>query len=222
MGVKSVINTDRLYWLGRYCERVYTTLNLFSKSFDMLIEQGPGNHSEFCRSLEIPDIYSDKDDFIGRYAFSADDPNSIFSNLLRAYDNAIELRDQIGSECLSYVQLAVYEMENAQKSDSPVLYFQKVKDVLLAFWGCVDDQIDDMNTRNILRTGKRVERLDLYARLKKERASLKREIARLTERIRHTDLIYSEDRLAKLTSLINEAEPDCAAIVCEVESILEQ
>ena len=222
MGVKSVINTDRLYWLGRYCERVYTTLNLFSKSFDKLIEQGPGNHAEFCRSLEIPDIYSDKDDFIGRYAFSAEDPNSIFSNLLRAYDNAIELRDEIGSDCLSYVQLAVYEMENAQKSDAPVLYFQKVKDVLLAFWGCVDDQIDDSNTRNILRTGKRVERLDLYARLKKEHSSLKREITRLSERIKRTNLLYSEDRLSRLASLINEDEPDYENIVRVVESILEQ
>ena len=33
------MNTDRLYWLGRYSERVYTTLRLFSLSFDALIEQ---------------------------------------------------------------------------------------------------------------------------------------------------------------------------------------
>ena len=39
MGIKSVMNTDRLFWLGRYTERVYTTLNLFSKSIDDLIER---------------------------------------------------------------------------------------------------------------------------------------------------------------------------------------
>lgn len=39
MGIKSVVNADRLYWLGRYSERVYTTLKLFARSFDQLIEQ---------------------------------------------------------------------------------------------------------------------------------------------------------------------------------------
>ena len=42
-----------------------------------------------------------------------------------------------------------------------MLHFQKITDAILAFWGCVDDQIDDENTRNIIKIGKRVERLDL-------------------------------------------------------------
>lgn len=92
MGIKSVMNTDRLFWLGRYSERVYTTLRLFSLSFDTLIEQSADDHRVFCESLEIPDIYRDKDDFIDRYAFGLDDPNSIISNLYRAYDNAILYR----------------------------------------------------------------------------------------------------------------------------------
>lgn len=77
MGIKSVMNTDRLYWLGRYSERVYTTLKLFSISFDTLIEQYAEDYRSFCESIEIPDIYRDKDDFIDRYAFSPEDPNSI-------------------------------------------------------------------------------------------------------------------------------------------------
>ena len=56
MGIKSVMNTDRLFWLGRYSERVYTTLRLFSLSFDSLIEQSVDDHRIFCESLEIPDI----------------------------------------------------------------------------------------------------------------------------------------------------------------------
>ena len=115
MGIKSVMNTDRLFWLGRYSERVYTTLKLFSLSFDSLIEQNGDDHRAFCQSLEIPDIYSDKDDFIDRYPFSLEVPDSIFSNLQRAYDNAIELREEIGSETLSFVQMAIYEMKSAKR-----------------------------------------------------------------------------------------------------------
>lgn len=221
MGIKSIRNTDRLFWLGRYSERVYTTLKLFERSFDVLIEQCGGDHRSFCRSLEIPDVYSDKDDFIDRYAFSPDDPNSIYSNLLRAYDNAIELRDEIGSECLSFIQLTVYEMERAQKSEAPVLCFQNVTDYLLAFWGCVDDQIDDENTRNIIKIGKRVERLDLYARLGRSQKELQREVSRLAGRIDRTDLIYSRENLQSLFALSALREPDCRAIVTAVEALVE-
>ncbi len=221
MGIKSIMATDRLFWLGRYSERVYTTLNLFSRSFDTLIEQYGGDHREFCRSLEIPDIYSDKDDFIDKYAFRLEDPNSIMSNLQRGYDNAIELREEIGSECLSYIQLAIYEMETAQRSEAPLLYFQKVTDDLLAFWGCVDDQIDDENTRNIIKIGKRVERLDLFARLHRPRPEILREIHRLAGRIDRTDLIYHKESLQRLQEFAAAPELDYAAIVSTVDALVE-
>ena len=124
MGVKSIINTGRLFWLGRYSERVYTTLKLFSRSFDSLIDTCGGDHGGFCASLEIPDIYTDDEAFLREYPFSPEDPNSIHSNLQRAYDNAIVLRNEIGSESLSFIQMAVYEMEEARRSQAPVLHFQ--------------------------------------------------------------------------------------------------
>ena len=221
MGIKSITNTGRLYWLGRYSERVYTTLKLFSISFDTLIEQYAEDYRSFCESIEIPDIYRDKDDFIDRYAFSPEDPNSIISNLQRAYDNAIELREEIGSETLSFIQIAIYEMNAAKLSDAPLLHFQKITDAILAFWGCVDDQIDDENTRNIIKIGKRVERLDLYARLKKSPTAIRREINRLAGRISRTDLIYSKDDLQTLKDLAAAPEPDYREIIRIVEQLVE-
>lgn len=221
MGIKSVMNTDRLYWLGRYSERVYTTLRLFSHSFDTLIEQYGGDHRGFCASLEIPDIYADKDAFIDSYAFSTDDPNSIVSNLYRAYDNAIELREEIGSETLSFIQMAIYEMNNAKRSDAPLLYFQKITDAILAFWGCADDQIDDENTRNIIKIGKRIERIDLYARLRKDRAAIRRDVNRLAARIGRTELIYSKEGLEQLKALADAPELDYGEIIRIVESLVE-
>ncbi len=221
MGIKSVMNTDRLYWLGRYSERVYTTLRLFSLSFDALIEQYGDDHRGFCESLEIPDIYRDNDDFVDRYAFSGEDPNSIISNLNRAYDNAIELREEIGSETLSFIQIAIYEMNNARLSEAPLLYFQKITDAILAFWGCVDDQIDDENTRNIIKIGKRIERLDIYARLRKDSATIRRELNRLAGRIGRTDLIYREEDLQLLKELAAAPEPDYRKIIETVEQLVE-
>ena len=219
MGIKSITNTGRLYWLGRYSERVYTSLKLFSSSYDTLIEQD--NYKSVCKYLEIPDIYTDKEDFISRYAFDPANPDSIYANLQRAYDNAIELREEIGSETLSFIQMAIYEMNSAKLSAAPLLYFQKITDAILAFWGCVDDQIDDENTRNIIKIGKRVERLDLYARLGKDRVSLLREVNRLAGRIGRTDLIYREEDVQELKDLMNVQEPDCSRIIWVAEHLVE-
>ena len=49
---------------------------------------------------------------------------------------------------------------------------QKVIDNLLAFYGIVDDQIDSENIRNIIKSGKRIERIDIYARLGASRKEL--------------------------------------------------
>ena len=38
MGIISLEQKDRLLWLGRYTERVYTTLKLYSYTYDALID----------------------------------------------------------------------------------------------------------------------------------------------------------------------------------------
>ena len=221
MGVKSIENTDRLYWLGRYSERVYTTLKLFSQSYDTMVETGAGDYDAFCRSLEIPNIYTSSEDFLRTYPFSTEDPNSIMSNLYRAYDNAIELREEIGSETLCYIQLAVYAMKKAALSDAPLLDFQTVTDNILAFWGIVDDLIEDENTRNIIKVGKRVERIDLYGRLHVDRESMTREVHRLNGRIRRCEIHFREDVLTALNALILEEPMNYREIVTQIERILE-
>ena len=66
MGIMSVENTDRLLWLGRYSERVYTTLRLFANYFDSMIDMNGDKYEEFCRSQDIPNIYTSLEDFSRR------------------------------------------------------------------------------------------------------------------------------------------------------------
>lgn len=220
MGIISVDNTDRLYWLGRYSERVYTTLKLFSRHYDEMIDQSEKSYETFCEELEIPCIYADSDDFITRYCFSQEDPNSIYSNLMRAYDNGIMLREEIGSETLSYIQLAVYAMQRAQANPALLIDFQKVMDNIMAFWGMADDSISSENVRNIIKVGKRVERIDLYARLHHPAENMIREVCRLAGRIPRTQMNYSEAALEALSLLVNEEKIDYNRIVYIVENEL--
>ncbi len=221
MGIISVENTDRLYWLGRYSERVYTTIRLFAASYDSMIDTYLDSYEDFCRNLDIPNIYTSGENFIRRYCFDSQDPNSIYSNLVRAYDNCVTLREEIGSETVSYIQLAMYDMNRAKESPAPLIELQKVMDNLLAFWGIADDNIDSENVRNIIKIGKRVERLDLYARLHMPRTEMQREVDRLAGRIPRTCLKYKEENLEALKTLVNAPEIDYHDVVLKVESLLE-
>ena len=219
MGIISVEQADRLYWLGRYTERVYTTLRMYFKSFDSMIDGIVDSYVDFCKSIDIPNIYTSKEDFIARYPFDPSNPDSIISNLNRAYDNAIVLRESIGSECLAYIQLAIYEMNKAATSKSPLIELQKVNDNLLAFYGTVDDQIDSENIRNIIKAGKRIERIDMYARLGVEKKELTREVHRMIPRVKKSGLDFEEQKLESINQLMEQEDLDYYGIVGAVESI---
>ena len=141
---------------------------------------------------------------------------------MRTYDNAVVLREEIGSETLSYIQLAVYEMNRAKESSAPLIWLQKVTDNIVAFWGMADDYIDSENVRNIIKIGKRVERIDLYARLQYDLDKMEREVCRLVGRINRTNLKYNAVRLQELGELIAKDPIDYWRIVYDVESLLEE
>lgn len=224
MGIISLEQTNRLYWLGRYSERVYTTVRLYSKCYDDMIDDIGNNYADFCKSLDIPNINTDKTDFNSRYAFDEEDPNSILSNLLRAYDNAIVLREELGSETLSYIQLAIYAANKAKISKAPLIELQNVEDNLLAFWGISDDYIESKVIRNIIKTGKRVERIDLYARLKIGARQMQGELKRLESRLIKSGMDYDKNCLANLISIIREKESftdeEYKSIVNNVEGLV--
>ena len=102
-----------------------------------------------------------------------------------------------------------------------MIEFQYILDYILAFWGIVDDIIEDEETRNIIKVGKRVERIDLYGRLKADKVSMTREVHRLNGRIDRCGLNYKKEVPAKLNELVEQETLDHAQIVRVVESILE-
>ncbi|MDD6412823.1 MAG: alpha-E domain-containing protein [Blautia sp.] len=219
MGIISVEQASRLYWLGRYTERVYSTIRMFFKSYDRMIDTDDNCYKEFCASVDIPDIYESKEDFLKRYPFDETNPDSIISNLNRAYDNAIVLRENISTEALSYIQLAIYEMCKAKESSSPLFELQHVLDEILAFWGNIDDRIDSEEIRNIIKAGKRIERVDLYARLGAEKEEIQREVHRMIPRVTRSGLSYQQEKLNNVKLLAEQEDLNYYEIVANVEQI---
>ena len=99
-----------------------------------------------------------------------------------------------------------------------MIEIQNILDNLMAFWGIIDDSIGSENVRNLIKIGKRVERLDLYARLKFDRESLIREYARLAARLERTRLTYDKTSLALIASFLEKEKPDYHQIVSETEN----
>ena len=183
MGIISLEKQDHLFWLGRYCERVYTTIRTFQLSYDKMLDNDDMTYKNICELLDIPDIYKNQEDFIATYIYAGSDPNSIYSNLRRAYDNAVVLRDEISSTSLSYIQMALDAMEIYSKQPFSLLQLYHILDYLLAFWGSVDDYVVSDNSRDLMKCGRHLERLDLYIRLGYPRRDLDREMHKFEHRM---------------------------------------
>lgn len=187
---------DSIYWLGRYTERVMTTLKFLMNMYDSNIDSY-FDYEKYCRDLDIYNDFSSLSDFCFRYAFDKNYPGSIIASMTRCYDNAIMLRETIGSEALSYIELAKHQLENAQFSPTPVLNFQKVIDFLMAFKGQFFDSICDHNIRCILNCGLTIERLDLYLRLNIQKEKISFECNRLSYSIAGVDISCNKSALEK-------------------------
>ena len=211
---------DSLYWLGRYTERVYQSIVMYMKTYDKLIDQDAQFYKAECERMGIPDTFESSRDFAWKIAFDESNPLSIISNLTRAYDNAMIMRDEISTDTLSYIHLAIAEMKRAMASDAPLMELQNIVDLLYAFWGSLDDRMDNESARNTVKTGKRIERLDVLLRQEADRAELAREMNRLVARIDSTELPYNRKALLYAAAMIEDEEADSEDIKKMVWDIL--
>ena len=212
---------NELFWLGRYVERVYTTSMEFFRGYDRMIDETDISYPEYCRRVSIPNVYKDKEDFLRSYPFDESNPDSIISNLIRAYDNAVVLRDDIGSDTLSYIQLAIYDMRKAALGVAPLIGLQTVVDDIFAFWGCLDDRVVDYSERSIVKAARRIERIDLFLRFGVPANRISFEVNRLQNRIVRTGLNYDQDAIPRLRNMLAQDEVPRADAIRLIESMVD-
>lgn len=165
MGTITRININNLFWLGRYTERVFITLNSFFKYADKIIEKGDEFYKKYLADISVPNIYRDSADFFDRYVFDENDPNSIYSNLERALGNGIVLREEIKTPSLSYLQMAADKFGACRGTDKIRYDMLPVRDAIYAFWGSVDNNMTDTDALRIIHLGKSLEQVDMLLRL---------------------------------------------------------
>lgn len=207
MGIISIEKADHLFWLGRYAERVLTTLTTFFDFYDEMIDGNEEAYKVFCEKIAIPDIYGSKENFQQSYLFDSRNPDSVISNMERAFDNGVVIRGELGTYPLSYIQMALDSLKGeGGNAGAPVYDLQQVIDYLNAFWGCMDDQTEDEQCRNIMKCGKYVERLDLYMRLGYPAGAVEKEFSKLVNRLHKAGIPYRVDHEARLAEIIRMGE----------------
>lgn len=156
---------NSLFWLGRYIERVFQTIKYYNELFDTMLDKDSEAYHHYCEIIDIPDIYINDAHFITSYLYDINNPDSIYSNLTRAYDNAVVLREEISSPVLSYIQMAMNTFTKMEESDAYILLLQDIIDNIYAFWGCLSDNYEEKVVVEIIKLGKYVEKVDMYSRL---------------------------------------------------------
>lgn len=223
MDIISLDKVDNLIWLGRYSERVYLTIKEFFVSYDRMIEN-PNFYVEYCENFKIPNIYTDMNDFVKSYVQDKSNVNSLLANLNRAYDNCVVLRNEVGTETMSYLELALNELSEIKDFDSFIIDLQGVLDHILAFWACLDDEVENYEVRNLIKLGKRLERFDIYLRLRKPIDTLHKACEMLEHRLGKSNIPYNREAFLQVKDMLNKNDDissiDYVKAVSLVESLV--
>ncbi|MGN8890110.1 alpha-E domain-containing protein [Dysosmobacter sp. HCP28S3_G4] len=220
MGTVTLSKQNRLFWLGRYTERVYSTIQFMSKLYDQVIDGGEADYAGVCRRLGVPCPYTSAEDFCRRYLFDPQDPSSVISSVENMLGNGMVLRETISTPTLAYVQIAHSAMELAAKSDSPQVELQWVMDDIMAFQGSFDDSVEAESARNITKSGGSVERISMMLRLGTEDAPLRRELRKLLNRLYKTDLPVDQTALETVTQMaVYGADVPLPQLLASVEGL---
>ncbi len=166
--VCNVITADkanRLFWLGRYAERVYISLHLLRRYYDRVLDGDMSDLTEYYKHLGLATYSSTDGEFHISQLYDKNNICSIATSLDLANDNGIVLRRDITSESLSYIQMSkVLLDECAVRKESNITELQHITDYMLAFFGSIEERVFEKRIRKFLKIGKLIENLDLHIR----------------------------------------------------------
>lgn len=207
---KSNISTEhssRIYWLGRYTERAFTTLKSLERLYDKVIDRDAEHYKKYLDCFGMSDTYGDYKAFFHSFIFDKNNICSAAYSLERAYDNGIVLREEISTDSLAYLQLAKDKLRSSENAPQGlVVAMMPLEDILYGFYGCFIDHVYNEEIRDIFLCARSVERVELYIRLKYRTEKIRSEFERFCsflERIpMNTPYRYNPKQLAVLSEII--------------------
>lgn len=198
---------DRLYWLGRYAERAFITIKSLERLYDKTIDKDEFHYRKYLECLGLTDTYGGFREFFKSFIYDEKNPSSIRYSLERAYDNGIVLREEITTDGLSFLQLALDSLTKSETSSGSMsVNLLPLQDIIYSFWGCISDKVYDTEKLSLIETGKYLERTEMYVRLKYRPDMICKEFKRLCDTLyiipKNTPYRYNTKELSTLVEII--------------------
>ena len=211
------MNANRLYWLGRYEERVYLTLHLLRKCYDAMIDGEPSDYHTFWQKLDNSGKYDSDEEFTLGMMYDEKNPASVISAQTMALDNAMMLRNYIATETQAFLEmsLALLKRLKSQK-EMNITALQPVTDWSLAFWGSAEERVDHRKVMLLMIIGRKVECLDMLIRFDYPFERIKKQFDNLVTHLEDPDM-YDEHILKQLDILLCKDTFDLANIDYKIQ-----
>lgn len=201
----SPAKANRLFWLGRYSERIFAQLHFLRMYYDRCLDEDSQDAlEEFCRRLDLGACPHDPDLFLLQYLFG-DFPGSLRHGLNCMYDNSIVLREELTTASVCYVNMCAATLNRCDVAkDINITHLQPITDCLLSFWGSVFQHVTNRATLNMLFIGRHVEYLDIYARFGYPQKRLAAEWSNLEHRLSQVEDVADAEKRKHLAYLFSE------------------
>ena len=173
---------DCLFWMSRYVERAENNARILDVNLQLMLDFESQTEADVRRhwspiinSLEEHDLFhsfyerADGDSVVEFVTFDKKNPNSIFSCLSRARENARSVREQISSEMWEHInQLYLFiRSEDARElfRTSTYQFYKRILDGSFQFIGITDATMTHGEGWDFIQLGKFMERADRTSRI---------------------------------------------------------
>lgn len=172
-----VANT--MYWMNRYIERAENYARFMDVHFNLSLESPPDSDEQWMPLVVITgdwplylSLYKtvDKNRVIYFLGFDPKNPNSIYSCIGKARENARAIRPEITKEVWEQINSIYFFVKEGLekkrwKSSDPRMFFKKIKEDCQLLYGIFDATISRNDAWHFGKIGQLIERADKTSRV---------------------------------------------------------
>jgi len=173
---------DSLYWLPRYIERAESSARILDVNLQVTLDSEDSDNDSESRAWQpilatledqsvFPSIHSEinADNVCSFVTFAKENPNSIWSCIAEARENARTVREYISSEMWERIN-ALYLWLRAEQArhlagSSGIDFYRQVVDMCHQFHGTTDQTLTHHDGWDFMQVGKFIERADNASRI---------------------------------------------------------
>jgi len=170
---------EAMYWMNRYVERAENYARFMDVNYNLALESAPDAEQQWKPLVMITgdwDLYSDKygkvekNKVIYFMGFDPENPNSIYSTICMARENARAVRPELTKEVWEQINILYYKVKdglNQQRwlNNGARLFFKEIKEGCQLLYGIYAITITRTDGWHFGKIGQLIERADKTSRV---------------------------------------------------------